>query len=120
MQLVKDLEREARLLDQKAAEARAALVKVRAQAAIDEKVRDACWRVLDKAMAKPSTSFTVLDKRERKMHSLKYEEILSCCELEAAKADSFEAHFMAKKMRGFAKDATIRRLKRMLDEAKKS
>ena len=38
-QLVKDLEREARLLEQKAAEARAYLGKVRAQAAIDEKVR---------------------------------------------------------------------------------
>ena len=40
------------LLDQEAAEARAALVKVEAQAAIDEKVRDACccWRVLDKAV----------------------------------------------------------------------
>ena len=53
MQLVKDLERGAWLLEQEAAEARAALAKVQAQAAIEEKVRDACRRALDKA--KPST-----------------------------------------------------------------
>ena len=55
------------LLDQEAAEARAALVKVEAQAAIDEKVRNACWRALDKA--KPSTSYTVLEKREQIMNA---------------------------------------------------
>ena len=44
MQLVKDLERGAWLLEQEAAEARAALAKVQAQAAMEEKVRDACER----------------------------------------------------------------------------
>ena len=73
------------------------------------KVRDACLRALDKA--KPSTSYTVLEKREQKRHRLILEGYKSLCELETARADSMEAHFKAEMMRGFAKDATIRRLK---------
>ena len=42
------------------------------------------------------------------------------CEVEAAKSDSFEAHFKAAQMHGYAKDMTIARLQRMLAEAKKA
>ena len=58
-QLVKDLEREAWLLEQEAAEACAAVTKAKADFAIQDKMHDACLRALSKA--KPSTSFTVLD-----------------------------------------------------------
>ena len=118
MQLVKDLERGAWLLEQEAAEARAALAKVQAQAAIEEKVHDACWRALDKA--KPSTSCAVLEKRIEKAKILQLEEVLSFYEVEKAKSDSFEAHFKAAQMHCYAKDVKIARLQRMLAEAKKA
>ena len=54
------------------------------------------------------------------MHSLRYESVRTLCDLETARAESAVAHYKAEMMRGFAKDATIRRLKRMLDGAKKS
>ena len=55
-ELVHDLEQKAWLLDQEAAEARAALAKVQAQAAMEEKVRDACRRALDKARKHASST----------------------------------------------------------------
>ena len=108
-QLVKDIEQKAWLLEQEAAEACAAVTKAKADYEIAYKVHDACERALSKA--KPSTSFTVLDNRERKLRKVEMEKVWSMHALEAAKADSFKAHFKAAQMRGFAKDATIARLK---------
>ena len=71
-------------------------------------------------MAKPSTSCAVLEKRIEKSRTLLMEEVLSICEVEAAKSDSFKAHFKAAQMHGYAKDVKIARLQRMLVEAKKA
>ena len=111
MQLVKDLERGAWLLEQEAAEARAAVKKAKADHELAFRVSNACLRAMSKA--KPSTSSTVLYNRQQKLHTWEMELVWSMHAVEAAKADSFRAHFKAEMMRGYAKDVTIARLKRM-------
>ena len=117
-QLVNDLEQKAWLLDQEAAEARAAVAKAEADFEIAYRVHDACLHALSKA--KPSTSLTVLKNRELKLKKVEMERLWSMHGCEAAKADSYKAHFKAAQMHGYAKDVKIARLQRMLVEAKKA
>ena len=75
---------------------------------------------LVQGQAVETTSLTVLNNRELKLKKVEMERLWSMHGCEAAKADSYKAHFKAAQMRGFAKDVTIARLQRMLAEAKKA
>jgi len=90
MQLVKDLERYAWLKGKDAERAREVYGAKIAQHRVDEHIQNACWRRLE--ARKPSTKFSVLEKREYKMNELIRQWLFSEFELAAVGQANAEAH----------------------------
>ena len=118
MQLVKDLERYAWLKGKDAERAREVYGAQIAQHRVDERIRNACWRRLE--ARKPSTKFSVLEKREYKMNELIRQWLFSEFELAAVGQANAEAHVESLMFKCVAKDAKIRLLERQLQRQKKS
>ena len=117
-QLVVQLQLYVKLKRKRAVHAQNAYVKAKKQFACDERVREVAWGRLDRA--RPTTVLSVLDKREQKMHRLRFEHVQSAWVLETARAVNAEAQFEAEAYACAAKDAEINLLKRSLQCAKKS
>ena len=115
---LKDLKRYAEIKALEARRVRDGYAMEMAQHAAKKRLIEACWRTLDRA--RPSSSYTVLEKREQKMQRLIEERLQSDLSLEMHRAANAEAHFEAECASSLVKDATIRRLKRMLRKANKS
>ena len=116
--LVQKLRTYAREKQEQAERAQRAYVKAGKQFEVDERIREVAWRKLD--AARRSTVYSVLEKREQKMHRLRLELVQSAWVLETARADNAEAQFEAEAYKCAAKDAEIDLLKRSLQRANKS
>ena len=110
--LVTRLERYAFIKHKEAEQARTAYVKAIAKHELDERIYEANMSSLERRT--PSFSWSVLDKRERKLRDAIEEHLRSELELMAARAANAEAFAEAESFTCLAKKASIRRLERLL------